>query len=244
MGYWTTLHLFDYKTFYNERVPVLKGEKGSLEDDCLEFLKLYATGGIARFSESKVSDLIRQNIETINRFSNSFDKSFKVHHEFHKIKNDNDRSLYLSQLEGYSDFRRFIEYYIFKTCADFFPYIPLGKGRVSHNFNIHFKTLSYSIIEELDSRNEFFCEDMMGVSNWITHEDVELLYLDRSNLYSDNNERAEAFLTLLDVAYKNGLGLVMGIDMREGILELLPGYKLISSYIWENINKTGLLFKR
>ncbi|WP_428665730.1 hypothetical protein [Runella sp.] len=244
MGYWTTLHLFDYKTFYNERVPVLKGEKGSLEEDCLEFLKLYTTCGIAHFSESKVSALIRQNIETINRISNSFDTSFKVHREFHKIKNHNDRSLYLSQLEGYSDFGRFMEYYIFKTCADFFPHIPLGKGGVMRNFTINFKTLSYSIIGEFDSRNEFFCDDMMGVSNWISSEDVELLYLDKENLHFEDNGRADAFLTLLDIAYKNGLGLVMGIDMREDRLELLPSYKLISSAGWENINKTGLLFRR
>jgi hypothetical protein len=53
-------------------------------------------------------------------------------------------------------------------------------------------------------------------------------------------------MTLLEKAQKNKLGLIMGIDMRECTLELLPKNKLISSDVWTETDMTGLLllFKR
>ena len=83
----------------------------------------------------------------------------------------------------------------------------------------------------------------MGISNWITNEDVELLYLDKENLYFEGDTYATEFMTLLEIAQKNKLGLIMGIDMRECTLELLPKNKLISYDIWIETDTRGLLFK-
>ncbi|MFZ0598813.1 MAG: hypothetical protein WAM46_17645, partial [Flavobacterium sp.] len=177
MGYWRTLHLFDDKKFYNEVVPELKGETGDLTPSCLEFLKHYSIGGISHLSNEKLNSLVEQNIQTIISISNSLDETFKIHHEFHKITNYDNQNLFLNSLEGYYEFCKFLEYYLFKTCADFNPHLGLGKGGVSRNFNIHRKTLSYNIIEELDDWNDFLSQDRMGITNWITNEDIQLLFL-------------------------------------------------------------------
>jgi len=227
MGYWRTLHLFDDKKFYKEVVPELKGETGDLTQACLEFFKHYTTGGISHLSTGKINSLVEQNIQRIISISNSLDETFKIHHEFHKITNYDSQNLFLSSLDGHYEFCKFLEYYLFKTCADFNPHLGLGKGGVSRNFNIHIKTLSYNIIEELDDWNDFLSQDSMGITSWITNEDIQLLFLDKENLYFEDNDLAKAFLTLLDAAHKNKLGFIMGVDMRESELELLSKNKLL-----------------
>lgn len=227
MGYWRTLHLFDDKKFYKEVVPELKGETGDLTQSCLEFLKHYTTGGISHLSTEKLNSLVEQNIQRIISISNSLDETFKIHHEFHKITNYDSQNLFLSSLDGHYEFCKFLEYYLFKTCADFNPHLGLGKGGVSRNFNIHIQTLSYNIIEKLDDWNAFLSQDSMGITSWITNEDIQLLFLDKENLYFEYNDLAKAFLTLLDTAHKNKLGFIMGVDMRESELELLSKNKLL-----------------
>jgi len=244
MGYWTTLHLFDDKKFYKEVVPILKGEAGNLTNEFVEFLKSHVTGGIAHLAKGDINNLVEQTIKKINSISNSLDKTFKTSGEYQKIKDYDTQRHFLNDLDGYYDFCKFFEYYIFMTCSDFFPHLPLGKGGVLRNFEINVKTLSHSIIGALDNWNEFLCGDGMGITNWITNEEVQVLYLDKVNLRFNDNERAESFLTLLEVAHEYKLGFIMGVDMREGVLELLPNNKLTNPEIWSSKNTTGLLWKR
>ena len=244
MGYWCTLHLFDDKKFYKEVVPILKGEAGDLTNDCVEFLKSHVTGGIAHLSKQDINNLVEQTIKKNNSISNSLDKTFKTNGEYQKFKDSDSQRIFLNDLDGYYDFCKFFEYYIFMTCSDFFPHLPLGKGGVFRNFEINVKTLSYSIIGTLDNWNEFLCGDGMGITNWITNEEVQDLYLDKENLHFNDNERAEGFLTLLEVAHEYKLGLIIGVDMRENNLELLPNNKLTNPEIWSSKNTIGLLWKR
>ncbi|MBL7815489.1 MAG: hypothetical protein JNL70_10775 [Saprospiraceae bacterium] len=244
MGHWRTLHLFDDKKFYKEVVPALKGESGNLTTDCLEFLESHVTGGIRHLSQPDINNLVEQTIRKINSISNSLDKTFKTNCEYQKNKDYDSEILFLNDLDGYYEFCKFFEYYIFKTCSDFLPHLPLGKGGVSRNFDINIKTLSYSILGDLDSWNEFLCGYGMGITNWLTNIDVEYLYLDKENLYFKDNEIAIGFLTLLEVAHYNELGFIAGVDMREERLELLPNNKLLKPEVWTNINTIGLLWKR
>jgi hypothetical protein len=228
MGHWRTLHLFDDKKFYKEVVPQLKGETGDLTEPYREFLKHYSIGGISHLSAEKINSLVEQNIQRIVSISSSLDETFKIHDEYNKMTTYDSQNQFLSNLGGHYEFCTFLEYYVFKTCADFNPHLGLGKGGVSRNFNIQTKTLSYSIIEELDDWNDFLSQDSMGITNWITNEDVQLLFLDKENLHFEDNELAKSFLKLLDVAHKNKLGFIMGVDMREDQLELLSKNKLLT----------------
>lgn len=243
MGYWRTLHLFDDRKFYTETVPALKGETGDLTDDCREFLKSHVLGGTLHLSKQELEKLVNKTVEKIISISNSLDKTFKVSSPHQKVANTNDEMAFLNNLEGYYDFTRFFEYYIFKTCADFSPHLALGKGGVLRNFEISSKTLSCSIIEELDDWNNFFCFHGMGITNWISHEDLQYLYLDKENLKHDGNEKAKAYLTLLEIANANELGFIMGVDMREEILQLLPDHKTVKPGTWNPQNLSGLIWK-
>jgi hypothetical protein len=227
MGYWCSLHLFDDKKFYREVVPQLRGEIGDLIEASQEFLRYYTIGGISHLSEEKISSLVKQNIQRVVSVSQSMDPTFKIHNEFDKIVGYENQKLFLRLLGGHFEFCEFVEYYIFKTCADFNPYLGLGKGGVSRNFTIPEKTIACNVMSELDYWSEFFANGMIGITSWITHEDVELLFLDKENLHFEDNERAESFLELLDIAYKNKLGFIMGVDMRESQLELLYKNKLL-----------------
>lgn len=244
MGYWCSLHLFDDTKFYRDVVPELKGETGDLSDACEKFLRFHVIGGIAHLQAAEIKKRIDRTIEHISAISCQLDNTFKIHREFHTIKAYDQQKLFLNDLDGYDDFCRFLEYYVFKTCADFFPHIGLGKGGVSRNFDLPVNSLSYSIVAELDGWNDFLSGAGMGITNWISHEDVELLYLDKENLHYTENKRAEGFLTLLETARDKELGLIAGVDMREDQLELLPGNKLINPVIWEGKAPNGLIFQR
>lgn len=244
MGYWSTLHLFDDNKFYKEAVPALKGESGDLTADCLEFLGSHIVGGVSRLSASDLNTLVEQTVGNIIAIANSLDPTFRIHKEYHHINGHDERNLFLNQIHGHYDFCKFFEYYIFKTCSDFFPHLALGKDGVSRNFELPVKTLSYAIIEKLDDWNGFFCAGGTGITNWITHEDLMYLYLDKEHLHFNDNQRAEHFLKLLEVAHDHKLGLIEGVDMREDRLELLPGHKIIAPGAWTSENSAGLHWER
>ncbi|MFP3593428.1 hypothetical protein [Chryseobacterium sp. SIMBA_038] len=244
MGYWCTLHLFDDKKFHKEIVPTLKGETGDLIADCQEFLKSHVIGGTARLSKQELEKLVNKTIKNIVSISNSLDKSFRINTEYQKVQKYDAQLAFFDTLEGYYDFCKFFEYYIFKTCADFFPHLPLGKGGVMRNFDISVKALSDSILGELDNWNDFFCYYGTGITNWMSHEDLQYLYLDKENLKYEDSERAKVFLSLLEVAHSNQLGFITGVDMNEDILELLPNNKTVKSETWTLENSSELLWKR
>jgi hypothetical protein len=244
MGYWCTLHLFDDKKFYKQLVPALKGEDSDLANYCFEFLKSHIVGGINKLSLQEVNKIVMQTIHNIISISNSLDKDFKINSDYEKIENYDSRMQFLGNTEGYYDFCKFFEYMVFNTCADFNPHLPLGKGGVSRNFEIGINTFACSVMAELDYWNEFLCGDLMGITNWITHEDVEILYLDKENLHFTDNKIAEGFMSLLEVAYYNQLGFIAGVDMREERLKLLPGNKLVKPETWTNEKSIGLLRTR
>ncbi|MDR2237835.1 MAG: hypothetical protein LBE92_17060 [Chryseobacterium sp.] len=242
MGYWRSLHLFDDKKFYADVVPTLKGEKGDLTADCLEFLKFHITGSTSRLSQHELEKLVRDIIDNIISISKSFDPTFKINSEYDKIGDRDAQQIFLNGSDEHYDFCKFFEFYVFKTCADFSPLLALGKGGVFRNFDLSVKTFSYSIIEELDDWNHFFHYDRMGITNWLTDEDLQYLYLDKENLKHNGNEPAKAFLSLLEVAHSNELGMIIGVDMREDRLRLLPGHKTVKPEIWTSENSSGLFW--
>lgn len=244
MGYWSTLHLFDDNKFYKEVVPALKGESGDLAADCLEFLKFHVLGGTSRLSPSDVNTLVEQTVGNIIAIANSLDPTFRIQKEYHNINGHDEQNLFLNQIHGHYDFCKFFEYYIFKTCSDFFPHLALGKDGVSRNFELSVKTLSYAIIEELDDWNGFLCAGGTGITNWITHEDIRYLYLDKEHLHFSDNKRAESFMMLLEVAHDHKLGLIEGVDMSENRLELLPGHKVVAPGAWTNEHLARLYWER
>ncbi|MCX8526260.1 hypothetical protein OF897_20290 [Chryseobacterium formosus] len=244
MGYWCTLHLFDDKKFYKEIVPTLKGETGDLTADCQEFLKSHVTGSTLHLSKQELEKLVNETIGNIVSISNSFDKTFKINSEHQKIGDYNDQIDFLNNLDIHYHFCKFFEFYIFKTCADFFPHLPLGKGGIMRQFELSQETFFFSIVGDLDDWNPSFQYAGMGIANWLTHEDVQYLYLDKENLTHDDDSLGEEFLSLLEIAHSNEIGFITGVDMRENILELLPNNKIVKPETWKLENSSELIWKR
>ena len=244
MGYWRTLHLFDDKKFHAEVVPTLKGEKGGLTADCQEFLKFHVTGSTSHLSKQELEKLVKQTMESIISISRSFDSTFKINDEYQKKGDCEEQVTFLDSSDSHYDFAKFFEFYIFKTCADFFPHLPLGKGGVFRYFDYRLpeKTLSSSIIGDLDDWNHHLYYDGMGITSWISNEELQYLYLDRENLQYDDT-LGEGFLSLLEIAHSNELGFITGVDMRESILKLLPSNKTVKPETWTLQNSSELLWK-
>ncbi|WP_299325441.1 hypothetical protein [uncultured Maribacter sp.] len=243
MGYWCTLHLFDQDKFYSETIQELKGQIGDLIPSYKEFLKNNIIGGIGHLTVKEVNEMALSQLENIYEISNSFDDSFKKHSAFHSLHNWSLQLDFIGKLKGHYEFCSFFEYYVFEKCSDFYPHIPLGKGGVARNFELKTNTYSHNIIGNLDSWNNFFMQDTFGISNWISNEDIELLFLDKENLKFENNEIAEAIIRFIEIANKNKLGLLAGVDLNIDRNRLLPQNKLVSFELWKNQNCSGLLFE-
>lgn len=244
MGVWNTLHLFDINEFYENRVPILRGEKGSLENDYKEFLKSYKIGGISKLSSSELIKQIEKSVSEIIKISNLFDPTFRTHKIYDSIESWDEKRKYLNDNEYYYEFDSFFEYYIFKYCADFYPHLSCGKGGLFSRLNPKVSSIGYEILSIIENES-FFSPDSMGIINWISTEETELLsnsgndfnkrnYQEGENLYFDQ------FMHFFDIASSNKLGLIRGQDMRENILEKLPQYKLIEKNEWINYNFGGI----
>jgi hypothetical protein len=242
MGYWTTLHLFDDKIFKERTLPEFTGQTGDFKRIYLEFMRSYRLGGIAKLSEQEIQTIIENSLNTIQIQAKKFDKEFRKHIEFER-----DREKCLNENDGYYDFGYFFEYLVFYTCADFYPHLPCGKYGLASKLDLRRNSIAVELIGTLDRGigNSFFSADCFGINSWITSEEAALLYYDREAITTtDNEEFLSAFLNLLQVAYDNKLGLLTGVDMRESMLETLPGFKLIAREKWETMDVDRLLFER
>ncbi|MGG8496741.1 hypothetical protein ACQY1Q_10010 [Tenacibaculum sp. TC6] len=240
MGSWNTVHLFDVSKFYNDIIPTLRGEKGSLKNDYIDFLKLSRIGGINDLSDYDLKKLTNESISKIIRISNQFDSIFKIHKIYNNIKPWEEQRKYLNDNEYYYTFNMFFEYSIFKYCADFHPHIYTGKRGLNSVLAPKKNTIANEILDNLENFNTFFCADNTGVGNWINIEDTNILFNCKEDLFSkppydeDDYNYFKKIIKLIEIASSNNLGLIRGIDLRESMLEKLPGNKLIEESYWKN----------
>ena len=229
MGYINTLHLFNDTEFYRAIVPALKDSENDIREDCLDFLRYHILGGIKRLSDNEIDSLINNQIRITRSIANSFDSTFKIHKEFNLCPNQAEQSNFMRNLQSYDDFCQFVQYMIFKYCSDFYPQLYLGKGSLYSNIQINTRTLSSSIISELDGSLGFFACGQMGITSWINSEEVELLYLDKENLNPNENIRGIGFLNILEIANQNKLGIIACVDLSDTMISFLPKNKLITN---------------
>ncbi|TPN87933.1 hypothetical protein [Aquimarina algicola] len=238
MGAWNTLHLFDINKFYNDAVPLFLGEKGSIRDDYLDFLKSYVFGGIEHLSNTELQNRINKSIVSLKEIANQFDSDFKKHKEYDFIKSEKEKQNYLDKHPEYYEFGAFFEYYIFKYCADFFPHIVCSKYGLLSILDPKRNSIGYEILRNLENYDNFFCPDGDGIVGWISIEDTEILLNCKEDFFSkddcddDDYSYLESFMKLVEIATNNKLGLIRGQDMREWTLERLPQFKLLPKNNW------------
>ncbi|GFD75427.1 hypothetical protein KUL113_48470 [Tenacibaculum sp. KUL113] len=238
MGRWNTLHLFDVKKFYNDIIPTLRSEKGCFKNDYIEFLSSYRIGGISNLEPSKLEKIIDDSISKVIQISNQFDLSFTHHSKYNNLGPYDDEIAYLNEDEFNYEFNNFFEYYIFKYCADFFPYIICGKHGLLSNLDPKRNSIGYEILCILENYHNFFCAYGEGIVGWTSVEDTKVLLNCKEDFFSkkpytnDDYEYLEGFIKLVEIATNNKLGLIRGQDMRKWALEKLPQFKLINENHW------------
>ncbi len=237
MGVWNTVHLFDNNKFYNEVVPCLRGDENCFKEDYLEFYKSYRTGGIANLSDNELDEILNESIQRVKEIVNQLDLNFKKHEVYNYLESYQDQLDYLNKY-NYYEFCKFFEYYLFKYCADFFPYIICGKRGLVSVLDSKDNSIGSEILYNLgDSDNVFNLDG--GIINWISNEDTEILgsceedFFSKDYYCNEDLEYLENVIRFFKIASSNNLGLVQGQDMREERLIELPQFKLIEVNKWD-----------
>lgn len=245
MGAWRTLHLFSDQIFQELTIPQLQERKYDISSIYIKFLKYCKLGGIAHLSPTQLEEICRGGIEDLRFRANQFEDQFLKHIEYDRLPDDKARHEYLKANDWY-EFSKFFEYFVFLTCADFYPHLPLGKGGLGSKLKATQGSVAANGLEKLcyESYHPCLCSDSMGIEGWISHEDVALLFYGQDQIQADYEEFLAAFLSLLKVAYEHKLGLLVGIDMREDFLEKTHTFKLVEENYWEDVSTQGLLFTR
>jgi hypothetical protein len=232
MGDWNTLHFFDDKSFYTKIVPDLlnKGEllKKHFESELLKY-----------FWNNTKKD---QRINDILNFFKYLDKDFKSHKELYDIsrrkkkpeeeylkflnKQNQDKDEFQEQnAQVIADLSEIMPLLLFSECANFNPHLILGRKIFTGHVDAKPKSVSEEIIWQV-IQPEYGCvysQCGTGIINWIANDELQLLWLDKDNLYArydDSENYFQEFLKFIEIAIKNNLGLISVTNVNEGVLKL------------------------
>ncbi len=239
MGDWNTLHFFDDKTFYAKVVPDLLA-KGEL---------------LKKHFESKLGNSIlwgnnnsHERIDAILKFCHSLDKDFKVHQDLHALisREKKPGEQYLEALHAIQkdekefkkqnshvidDLTEILPLLLFSECASFNPHLILGRNIFRNRVNAKPKSVAKEIITRVtDQEYGSAFPYNSGIVNWITNENLQLLWMDKDSLFSsdaDSEEYFQEFLKFIVIAIENNLGIVSGSNMKESILNSIENPALV-----------------
>ena len=238
MSDWNTMHLFDSKKFYFTIGPQLKYEK--LDENIHINSKLYSYLSGIRENKQGI-------IDKLQLFLSHIDKSFKFHSDYKDVlttpkkKSENHQQWLTRQRISYEEFWKkydeeiyhytsLMTLILFSECAQFNPHLIIGR-RI---FQGYVKSKKGSIAREcihklIHQEIGGFYSDGGYIINWLTHEEVEILWHDRENLIEGNEESKLYyldFLKLLKIAFENQLGLLTVSNINEHVINLIESPKL------------------
>lgn len=217
MGHWHTLHLFNDERFYAETVPLLKGQQGDIQAYYTKYEQT-CTNGVCDIPLSELVAVFNQ----LKGYRLEYPPFMEViHKEWYP---------FLSTLQWTYHLSAFFEFVVFSHCADYAPYFRLGKyPALSRVPGIKKDSLSYEILGELGMNySSIFTAEGMGITGWITSEEVKNLLAGLQN-----DEVIDDLITFLQVAASLNRGIIAGVDMRENELSALPSFKLSNKDIWD-----------
>lgn len=230
MGYWTTIHFFDDNLFKEYTVPALRN--GDIRDDCIEYLRLYEANTLSRYTLEELMDRSSTMASDIQACAQCFDETFQKHCVFDTATTYEEHQRAVEKTKGYHDFANFFEYFVFKTCADFYPHLPCGRYGSIQEIECKPHSIAEYLVGKLGSGigSTFFHAELSGIISWLTAEEVTMLYLDKENISSKRQEEEytlQALYTMIDIAFANKKGLLLGAEMFESILAKFPSSKVI-----------------
>ncbi len=229
MSDWNTLHFFNDEKFYSEIVPDLQG-KGIL-------LSKYLNSESGKY-------LLRHNIpeRTSNMiaYCHQFDSDFKTHKTLREIesrvkspieeyqdfvtkRNQDQENFFNTYAQEIEDLNRILPLIIFSECAIYQPYFILGRriftGNIGSKTGSFAEACCHNIVHsKTGSSLNYFGS---GLTNWLTKEEVNLLLLDKDNLYSRSAESEDylpKFIAFLQSAYDNKYGFIAVTNINKSII--------------------------
>jgi hypothetical protein len=237
MGDWNTLHYFDDKKFYSEIVPDLKSNG--------QLLQKYFNSEFGRYL-AYANDKNAERIAEIIRFIRFLDKDFKHHKTLFEIQNrkkriDEEYSKFIEKrnqdendfhkVNGHiiEDINLILTLIIFSECAAFNPHLILGRSIFTGNVTAKLNSVAEEVIcnftnNELGSIFYSSASNCNGFINWVTNDDLRLLWLDKENLKPADNGSEKYFsdfYKFIEIAVENELGVIAGTNMNENILKLI-----------------------
>lgn len=224
MGDWRTLHLFDKTRYLKEVVPKVR----NLEPYLATFLNERNSNWLKGFSKPTdqiVNDTIKLALE--------LDDELSCHSELVKLGEITNKKFenYYSHRDNFIRKKQtsieFFEYLIietiFSSVADFNPHFILGKRMFEGIIETKNNSIAEELTSKISSQNESSILDVIdgGIINWLSEEEVKLLYIDRANIIPSNEEGLDyvnEFKELLKYAYEKDLGLISLRNPRENEL--------------------------
>lgn len=224
MGDWNTLHYFDDKKFYSKIVPDLRGEE--------YLLKNYFNSQFGKYiiydydhNEGRITDIIK--------FTAFLDDEFKIHKTLLSIQNreksvneeyknfieklyKDEDNFYRKNGQIIEDINLILTLMIFSECASFNPHLILGRSIFTGCVSAKPKSIAEEIISKFTNNglgSIFYSthSNCNGFINWVTNEDLQLLWLDKENLYSKGNDAEKYFsdfYKFIEIAIENNLGVI------------------------------------
>jgi len=256
MSDWNTLHFFDDNYFYTKVVPDLLNE-GTL-------LKKYFESDLWKIFLFNNSDSDAR-IKSMLDFCKYLDQDFKAHKQLadilnrkkqpgedclnftHKVRDDQEEFLKQNSY-AIDDLTQTLLLLLFSECASFNPHLILGRRIFTGAVDAKPKSVAALIISQI-MHSEIGCVFSYGgegIINWITNEELQLLWLDKDNLFAKDPESDDYFqevLKFIAMAIKNNWGVISVTNVRERLLKRvknpffdseldlnLPGFKSIINY--------------
>lgn len=232
MGDWNTLHFLNDKYFTEKVVPDLLGN-GNL-------LKKYFEAELSRcmfFDNSNAE----QRISNLTEFFRFLEKDFKKHKTLLAILNREKKpgEPYLESIQKrYQEEKAFIEkhgtvisdltyilpHLLFSECAAFNPHLILGRRIFTNRVDAKPGSVAAEIIPKIIHSESgcIYSQFGEGIINWVTQEELELLWLDRDNIISTNKEAEDYFndfIKFIETALQNNLGVISVTNVKEYLLK-------------------------
>lgn len=234
MSDWNTLHLFDSKRFNKEILPEII-EGGPMIET---FLKSKLYWYLTRID--KISDELLYGIK---EFLKDFDYDLRFHKELFEVESQieisaqNDREYWKKKRQKTELFRAkykseiyhftsLLPLIMFSECAQFNPHLILGRWM----FNSNILTTPGSIAKEAcdamtDMRMAVIGHSDIGhVMNWLTFEEVRMLWLDIHNVNpktEDARQYYDDFVKFIRIAMERKLGFISVSNIREDVMTLI-----------------------
>lgn len=238
MGDWNTLHIFNDRHFYTNIAPDLRN-KG-------ELLQRYFNSQLGKYilwdnSNSEVRtrqmvDLCRDLKSDFKVHTTLFEiearqkKPTEVYADF-KDKQSQDYDQFMhAHADAIEDLNRILTLILFTECAAFNPHLVLGRRIFTGNVTAKAGSVASGVIDMIPCRESgsFYYSNMSncnGLMNWVTYEELQLLWLDKDNLLvpdGTDEQYLTEFLQFVELALQHESGLLSVTNVNEQVLNAIP----------------------